>query len=168
MWIGSISSQSALIRAELAYQNHVAASSLYRALPRGPVHADLFRDNVLFDHDQLTGFFDFYFAGVDTWLFDIAVCMNDWCIDLDTGMADRQRSRALLAAYHTVRPLTAPERALLPAMLRAGALRFWISRLWDLHLPREASMLKPHDPTHFERVLRSRVQAPLTPNDLKL
>ena len=43
-------------------------------------------------------------------------------------------------------------------MLRAAALRFWISRLWDFHLPREASMLKPHDPTHFERVLRERVR----------
>jgi len=61
-----------------------------------------------------------------------------------------------------VRPLTAQERELLPALLRAGALRFWISRLWDWYLPREASMLKPHDPTHFERVLRQRVAQPLT------
>ena len=156
-------SQSALIRAELAYQNHVAASSLYRALPRGPVHADLFRDNVLFDHDQLTGFFDFYFAGVDTWLFDIAVCMNDWCIDLATGAHDPARAQALLTAYARVRPLAAAERQLLPAMARAGALRFWLSRLWDYHLPREASMLKAHDPTHFERVLRERLAHPLLP-----
>jgi homoserine kinase type II len=67
-------SQAALIRSELAFQNHIAASSGYAALPRGPVHADLFRDNVMFDGAELTGFFDFYFAGVDTWLFDIAVC----------------------------------------------------------------------------------------------
>ena len=60
-----------------------------------------------------------------------------------------------------MRPLTDAERRLLPAMLRAGALRFWVSRLWDWHLPREASMLKPHDPRHFERVLRQRVAAPL-------
>ena len=61
------------------------------------------------------------------------------------------------AAYDAERRLTGPERALLPAMLRAAALRFWISRLWDYHLPREASMLKAHDPTHFERVLRGRL-----------
>ena len=72
-------------------------------------------------------------------------------------MADAARSTSLLAAYDAVRPLTAAERRLLPAMARAGALRFWISRLWDLHLPREASMLKAHDPGHFERVLRQRV-----------
>ena len=153
--------QAALLQSELAYQNHVAASSTYAALPRGPVHADLFRDNVMFDSEELTGFFDFYFAGVDTWLFDLAVCLNDWCIDLPTGRHAPERATAMLAAYQAVRPLTAHERALLPAMLRAGALRFWISRLWDFHLPREASMLVPHDPAHFERVLRQRVACPL-------
>ncbi|MBX9613563.1 MAG: homoserine kinase [Burkholderiales bacterium] len=154
--------QAALIRSELAYQDHVAASSAYAALPRGPVHADLFRDNVMFDDSALTGFFDFYFAGVDSFLFDVAVCLNDWCIDLASGAHDPQRANALLQAYGAVRPFSGAERQLLPAMLRAGALRFWISRLWDFHLPREASMLKPHDPTHFERVLRERVARPVT------
>ncbi|WP_353238708.1 homoserine kinase [Limnohabitans sp.] len=154
--------QAALLRSELAYQNHIAESAAYAALPRGPVHADLFRDNVMFDGEQLTGFFDFYFAGVDTWLFDLAVCLNDWCIDLGTGRHDAERAGAMLKAYGLERPLTAPERALLPALLRAGALRFWISRLWDYHLPREASMLKPHDPSHFERVLRGRILHPVS------
>ena len=158
-------SQSSLIQSELAFQNHVAKSSAYAALPCGPVHADLFRDNVMFegtgDTLQLTGFFDFYFAGVDTWLFDLAICLNDWCIDLDTGSLDAEKTTALLAAYQVVRPLIAAERQLLNPMLRAGALRFWTSRLWDFHLPREASMLTPHNPTHFERVLRQRLAHPI-------
>ena len=156
--------QAALIQSELAYQNHVAASSAYAALPRGPIHADLFRDNVMFDtldgQPHLTGFFDFYFAGVDTWLFDIAVTLNDWCVDLPTGAHHAERAASFMAAYNAVRPLTAAERELLPAMLRAGALRFWISRLWDFYLPREASMLQAHDPGHFERVLRERSRHP--------
>lgn len=152
--------QAALLREELAYQNHIAASSRYAALPRGPIHADLFRDNVLFDGDRLSGFFDFYFAGLDTWLFDLAVCLNDWAIDWPTGRHDPLRAAAMLDAYQAVRPLEAAERQLLPAMLRAGALRFWISRLWDWYLPREARMLKPHDPAHFERVLRERATHP--------
>jgi len=134
--------QARLLQSELAFQNHIAQGAAYQALPKGPVHADLFRDNVMFEGEKLTGFFDFYFAGNDTWLFDLSVCVNDWCIDQE------------------VRPLRSAERQLLPAMLRAGALRFWISRLWDFHLPREASMLKPHDPTHFERVLRARLTSP--------
>jgi homoserine kinase type II len=153
--------QAALLRSELAFQNHVAAGSAYTALPRGAIHADLFRDNVMFEQGRLTGFFDFYFAGVDSWLFDLAVCLNDWCIDQASGAHDAERALALLDAYAAVRPLAAAERQLLPAMLRAGALRFWISRLWDFHLPRQATLLQPHDPAHFERVLRQRIAQPV-------
>jgi homoserine kinase type II len=159
--------QTDLLVSELAYQNHVATLSSYGALPRGPIHADLFRDNVMFEADAhgapaLTGFFDFYFAGVDTWLFDIAVCLNDWCIDLATGATDFARTLAFMQAYEAVRPLQAQERTLLPAMARAGSLRFWLSRLWDLHLPREAAVLQAHNPEHFHRVLRQRILHPLT------
>jgi homoserine kinase type II len=153
--------QASLIQAELALQNRVAASAAFAALPRGPVHADLFRDNVMFEGERLTGFFDFYFAGWDTFVFDLAVCLNDWAIDLPTGCHHAERANAMLQAYEAVRPLAPPERELLPDMLRAGALRFWTSRLWDWHLPRDAAMLKPHDPTHFERVLRQRSTQPL-------
>ena len=152
--------QARLLQSELAFQNHIAQGATYQALPKGPVHADLFRDNVMFEGEKLTGFFDFYFAGNDTWLFDLSVCMNDWCIDLNSGEHAPERALAMLNAYQEVRPLRSAERQLLPAMLRAGALRFWISRLWDFYLPREASMLKPHDPTHFERVLRARLTSP--------
>lgn len=160
--------QRDLLESELAYQEHLAASPAYATLPRGAIHADLFRDNVMFEadaagHDRLTGFFDFYFAGVDTLLFDLAVCLNDWCIDLDTGRLDEARAAAFVAAYDAERPLTGAERRSLPALMRAGALRFWISRLWDWHLPRDAHLLKPHDPTHFERVLRERITTPWHP-----
>ncbi len=158
--------QAGLLRSELAYQNHIAQGAAYAALPRGPVHADLFRDNVMFEGEQLTGFFDFYFAGVDTWLFDLAVCLNDWCTDLPTGTHVSERARALVQAYNRARPLSAAERTLLPALLRAGALRFWISRLWDYHQPRDAAMLTPHDPTHFERVLLGRVRHPVCTSKL--
>ena len=166
------SDQAQLMLSELAYQNHIAQSSSYSALPRGPIHADLFRDNVMFDtvdgKPHLTGFFDFYFAGVDAWLFDIAITLNDWCVNLATGTHDTLRAQSLMAAYSAVRPLSAAERELLPAMLRAGALRFWLSRLWDLHLPREASMLKAHDPSHFERVLRARISPVMSMSEMAI
>jgi homoserine kinase type II len=160
--------QRELIETELAFQQHLASSAAYATLPRGVIHADLFRDNVMFDAspaggDVLTGLFDFYFAGIDTYLFDIAVCLNDWCIDLESGRLVEERAAALVAAYAGVRALTGGERRLLPALMRAGALRFWLSRLWDLHLPRDASLLTAHDPSHFERVLRERVATPWHP-----
>ena len=159
--------QRTLIEEELHFQQQVGASAACASLPAGPIHADLFRDNVMFDSsdgdgagDRLGGFFDFYFAGVDHYVFDIAVCLNDWCIDLDTGALVEPRAQAFMAAYDAVRTLEPNELRLLPAMMRAGALRFWTSRLWDYHLPREASMLQAHDPGHFERVLRARIDAP--------
>ncbi|HZF80151.1 MAG TPA: homoserine kinase, partial [Rubrivivax sp.] len=152
--------QRALITSELAHQQDVAASAAYGQLPRGPIHGDLFRDNVMFEGERLTGLFDFYFAGIDTLLFDIGVCLNDWCVDQHDGRLAEDRAHALVAAYDAIRPLGSAELRLLPALQRAGALRFWVSRLWDLHLPRDASMLQPHDPTHFERVLRQRIDTP--------
>ncbi|MGQ0596949.1 homoserine kinase [Aquabacterium sp.] len=152
--------QAELIESELVFQQELARSASYKALPSGPIHADLFRDNVMFDGPVLSGFFDFYFAGCDTFGFDIAVCLNDWCIDLDTGAIDPIRAQAFVAAYDAQRQLTDDELVLLPALLRSAALRFWTSRLWDYYLPRDAAMLKPHDPAHFERVLTLRRNQP--------
>ncbi|HEX8885633.1 MAG TPA: homoserine kinase [Noviherbaspirillum sp.] len=152
-----------LLRAEMHFQETFASTEAAHRLPRGPIHADLFRNNVMFDGERLTGFFDFYFAGVDTWLFDVAVTVNDWCIDEVSGALDPARVRALLAAYHAVRPFTDDEKDAWRPMLRAGALRFWLSRLYDFHLPREAEMLTPHDPGHFERILRERINQPVPP-----
>jgi homoserine kinase type II len=87
-----------LLRTEMQTQETFAACDTNRKLARGPIHADLFRNNVMFDGERLTGFFDFYFAGWDTWLFDVAVTVNDWCIDLDSGALDMRRTRALLGA----------------------------------------------------------------------
>ncbi len=159
--------QAALLESELEFQRTLAASPAFAALPRGPIHADLFRDNVMFEgppgEERLTGFFDFYFAGVDTFLFDVAVCLNDWCIDLDSGRLVEERAAAFVAAYGTQREWDSAEYRLLPALMRAAAFRFWLSRLWDLHLPRSASLLKAHDPEHFERVLRERIARPWHP-----
>ncbi|PMS17688.1 homoserine kinase [Trinickia dabaoshanensis] len=157
--------QRELLTTELAHQSAFFASADYASLPGGPCHCDLFRDNVLFapaapqtSHTvRLGGFFDFYFAGCDKWLFDVAVTVNDWCVDLATGRLDPTRADALLRAYQTVRPFTPEERRHWSDMLRAGAYRFWVSRLYDFYLPRAAQMLKPHDPTHFERILRDRL-----------
>ncbi|VCU70698.1 Homoserine kinase [Pigmentiphaga humi] len=154
------SDTAAMLADEVAFQTVFARTDTYRALPQGPAHCDLFRDNVLFagtrQAPELGGFIDFYFAGCDHWLFDLAVCVNDWCIDHAQGVIRPELAGALLAAYAQVRPLNDAEREAWSAMLRAAALRFWLSRLRDFHLPRPAQTLTPHDPTHFERILRLR------------
>ena len=147
-----------MLREEIQAQTAFAASDLYKALPTGPVHADLFRDNALFNDDALGGVIDYYFAGVDTWLFDLAVCINDWCINHATGAVIPELAQGMLDGYAAHRALTDAEREAWPLILRAAALRFWMSRLYDFYMPREAEMLTPKDPTHFERILRLRQQ----------
>lgn len=147
--------QQALLEDELAFQaQHL--EPLARVLPQGPIHADLFRDNALFEGPVLGGFIDFYFAACDLWLFDVAVTANDWCAVSESGAPIVERARAFLNAYAGTRPFTGEEAEAWPILLRAAALRFWLSRLADLHLPRPAELLTPHDPTRFERILRLR------------
>ena len=148
---------SLMLQNEIRFQEEFHESPLYWKLFRGPVHADLFRNNVMFNGEELTGFFDFYFAGCDTWIFDVAVALNDWCINLETGVFDMARANAFLKAYSAVRPFSVEESAAWRPILRGASLRFWLSRLYDFYLPRDAEMLTPHDPTHFERILRLRI-----------
>ena len=130
---------------------------------RGAIHGDLFCDNVLFVGDRVSGIIDFGFAATDFLAYDLAITVNDWCIVRDgaeAGALVPGLVAALVGNYDTVRPLTADERTQWPALLRAAALRFWLSRLYDLHLPRPGELVHAHDPVHFERILRDRVLRP--------
>lgn len=142
-----------LLRDEMHFQ------SLFRFadLPRGVVHADLFRDNVLLEGDSITGVIDFYYACNDVLLYDVAVTANDWC-SMDDGSLDSQRVRAVLDGYNDRRPLEPIERGAWPVMLRAAALRFWVSRLQDLHFPRPGEITHTKDPDVFKRILQRRIE----------
>lgn len=146
--------EAALLAEELRFQGRHGGAEL----PRGVIHGDLFRDNVLFLGDAVSGVIDFYFACDDAWLYDLAIAANDWCVAgaPEAGL-DRERARAMLRGYQGVRPVGDAERAAWPALLRAAALRFWLSRLWERHFPRRGEMIFTKDPEHFERLLRYHV-----------
>lgn len=141
------------LREELRFQD------LYRGadLPRGIIHGDLFRDNVLFQGETLSGVLDLTFAGAERWLFDLAVTTNDWCVNPDHSL-DADRVETLLTAYHRRRPLTPLERGAWPVMLRAAALRFWLSRLFDAHRPRPGQVVTRRDPAPFAALLDNHIR----------
>ena len=148
--------RAAQLEAELAFQSQ----HRFPDLPRGAVHADLFRDNALFDSGRISGVFDFYFAGIDCFAYDLAVCANDWCLvdpERDRRL-DEPKTLALLGAYQAIRPLQAAERDAWPVLLRAASLRFWLSRLHDKHLPRPGVLVTVHDPEHFREILALRAE----------
>ncbi len=137
-----------LLESELAFQSN----EHFEALPRGVIHADLFRDNALFVGGRLSGIIDFYYACDGLLLYDLAITVNDWCIS-GSGLFDEKRLRALLRGYRQRRPFQPCEVDAWPVILRAAALRFWLSRLNDLHFPREGEITHSKDPDVFRQIL---------------
>lgn len=152
-----------ILSEEVSHQLAVFSDPDFKTLPVAACHCDLFRNNAMIvghgtAQERVSGVFDFYFAGCTALLFDVAVTVNDWCTDFNAPdlRLDPNKTEAFLKAYHAVLPFTQTDCRWWPDMLRASALRFWLSRLYDFYLPREASILKPHDPTYFEKILKNR------------
>ena len=147
------------LRAEIAFQQ----ANRFDRLPAGVIHADLFRDNVLWIGNELTGIIDFYYACNDALLYDLAVATNDWCVEAD-GAFVKSRFTALIDSYHALRPITDEEAGAWPAVVRAAALRFWLSRLHDWHFPRPGEITHRKDPNVFRRIMlqRQQISAPLS------
>jgi homoserine kinase type II len=141
------SADRSLIKNELNFQTR----NYPEDLPIGIIHADLFRDNVLFDADKLSGILDFYSACKGELLFDIAVTVNDWCCD--NGALNPEKVTVLLSAYETLRPLQNQEKRHWQTLLRIAALRFWLSRLEHQLYPRTGEIIQQKDPLFFRQLL---------------
>jgi len=138
---------AALLADELNFQRVYQQNDL----PHGVIHGDLFVDNILFEGDKASGIIDFYYAHSAAFAMDIAITLNAQAVEL--GDDDHSRIDAFLAGYESLRPLQKNERDALPQLLRLGALRFWVSRLFDAIFPRGGAMTQTKDPEEYRRKL---------------
>jgi homoserine kinase type II len=139
---------TALLQTEIAFQ----ATIPWQHLPQGTIHADLFRDNALVVGNRISGVLDLYFACYDSLLYDLAIVVNDWCANRD-GSLDSARVNACISAYQALRPWQALETEHWVGVLRAAALRFYLSRLHDSLQPRKGEFVLRKDPSEFRAKL---------------
>ena len=143
--------ESLLLREEILYQE----KKNYK-LPKSTIHGDLFRDNVLFLNDQVSGFIDFYYACTDYLILDVAIAVNDWCVNND-GSFDEARLNAFLDAYKKIRSFNDDEDQAWNDILRLASLRFWVSRLNDFYHIEEGELTFIKNPDHFKKILKQRI-----------
>jgi homoserine kinase type II len=153
--------EAELLKSELDAQSTLDCMDL----PQGVIHADLFRDNVLFSENRISGLLDFYNACNDSFLYDLAITVNDWCVNLN-GSLDMRRASHLCQAYSSARTLTEQEIQLWPMMLRIAALRFWLSRLWSVYHPVSGPMTYLKNPAEFQQIILARRQEMPVLNDV--
>ena len=143
--------ESLLLREEILYQE----KQNYK-LPKSTIHGDLFRDNVLFLNDEVSGFIDFYYACTDYLILDVAIAVNDWCVNSD-GSFDEIKLNAFLDAYKKIRSFNDDEDQAWNDILRLASLRFWVSRLNDFYHIEEGELTFIKDPDHFKKILKQRI-----------
>lgn len=136
-----------LLASELDFQQSCA----WDVLPQGVVHGDLFCDNILFQGNDVSGIIDFYYAHNAPYVMDIAIALNAQAVLLSAD--DDSRMQSFLDGYQCLRPLGEEEREAIPLLLRLGALRFWVSRLYDALFPRGGAMTQTKDPEEYRKKL---------------
>lgn len=144
------SEDAALLQSEIAALD----GNLGEHLPSGIIHADLFKDNVLLNGDEVSGFIDFYYACNGNFMYDLAIAVNDWARTADNKL-DPVLYDAFINGYESIRPLSDEERAYFHTAQRAGCIRFWVSRLLDFHFPQSGEMTFIKDPNAFRDLLLS-------------
>ena len=123
-------------------------------LSSGIIHADLFKDNVLFHNNRVSGIIDFYYACYDLHIYDIAITMNDWCVNASLSL-DEEKKDFFLDGYDSIRKLDENEKQFLPTALRLAAMRFWLSRLYDFHFRKVGELTSIKAPEHFKKILQN-------------
>jgi homoserine kinase type II len=139
-----------LLKNEIDYlENHWPSN-----IPCGVIHADLFRDNIFFKNEKISGVIDFYFSCYYFYVYDIAIVINDWCFSENGKNFHKQNCLTILEEYQKLRKLSDLEKESLNILLRAAAVRILSTRVHDYIFHPPNAIVVKKDPFEYFNILK--------------
>ena len=126
-----------------------------KKLPNGIIHGDLFIDNIFFKKNKLSGIIDFYFAGNDYFMYEIAICINALCFDLKGKKfsMNKQKIKSLIKGYESNKKISSREKNAINVLCRGAALRYLLTRLYDYSNTPKTALIKIKNPNEYYQKL---------------
>ena len=126
-----------------------------KKLPNGIIHGDLFIDNIFFKQNKLSGIIDFYFAGNDYFMYEIAICINSLCFDLKGKkfLINKQKIKNLIKGYESIKKISSKEKNAINVLCRGAALRYLLTRLYDYSNTPKTALIKIKNPNEYYQKL---------------
>ena len=139
-----------LLKSEIEYLENCWPNNI----PCGVIHADLFRDNIFFKNEKISGVIDFYFSCYYFYIYDIAIVINDWCFSENGENFNKQNCIAILEEYQKFRELSDLEKKSLNILLRAAAVRILSTRVHDYIFHPPNAVVVKKDPFEYFNILK--------------
>ena len=120
-------------------------------LPSGIIHADLFKDNIIFENNKVSGIIDFTFSCNDFYALEIAICFNALCFDgVKSNLSfNVTKAKKFIDGYSSIRKLSDQERNSIKILSQGAALRFLLTRVFDAINTVEGALVKIKDPIEY-------------------
>ncbi len=120
-------------------------------LPSGIIHADLFKDNIIFENNKVSGIIDFTFSCNDFYALEIAICFNALCFDgVKSNLSfNVTKAKKFIDGYSSIRKLSDQEKNSIKILSQGAALRFLLTRVFDAINTVEGALVKIKDPIEY-------------------
>ena len=146
---GAYSYLMPIIEKELSYLKN----NWPKNLPKGIIHADVFKDNVFFKNNKFSGLIDFYFSCNDYLAYDIALTINAWCFDKKIKF-EINKFQSMINGYEINRKLESDEKKNLSILSRGASIRILLTRLHDMLFQEQEAFVELKDPIEYLNILK--------------
>jgi len=139
---------------EFAHINNLIISlenQFPKNLKKSLIHGDLFKDNIFFKNNEVSGFIDFFFTCTDTIVYDLATLINAWFFNYEKF--DENNFKTFFNQYFDSIAWTNEEKENFNFYLKASAIRFFLTRIHDRYFNNEGEV-NHKDPQEFFEILQ--------------